>query len=643
MPKPIGHESRYNAALDGLRTVAVFGVIFYHMNVGFMAGGLLGVAVFFTISGYLITGNLMRSWDAHRNLGLKTFWLRRFRRLMPAVIVTVVSTVFLTAWLTPDKLSEYSGSAWSSIFYYNNWYTIVTGDSYFDQFTTTPYDHIWSLSVEEQFYLIWPLLLLGLLVFFQGNRTSVTLVTTVLTLGSFGLMWALFAHGADLTRIYEGTDTRAGGLLAGAALAVFTSTHTRVASRVVSELIGWVGLVSILALFVLVPHNDPFLYRGGILVLTVVAVGVLVGIRNKKTVLYRLLGSKPMAWLGERSYGIYLWHMPIIAFLVVPLRSLPLWVATLIVIALSVFIASMSWTLIEDPIRRHGLIVPLWAWVRGRVHMPQPVWSVVATMALAVLLIGIPGVVTKPAPTPPSSVSAAPSATGTATATATRCEQVVHIGDSTSLMMFDDAGVYTPFDNAEQTYRAAGATTVINSSFGARATNLGWQGGPTGLDSVNEILGTGVPERTCFIIALGTNNAANQNRAGYDNSVADISAVMDAIGPNYPVLWVTPVTDDLWAPQYYQNAAMEVFNAGLYTAQESYPNLWVYPWNQEVREEWFLDGDGVHYNTDGNTARAHHFARALIDAFPQDPTSADPSPLLPNPPLPATERLASGL
>ncbi|MDY6050075.1 MAG: hypothetical protein SPI77_05920 [Corynebacterium sp.] len=152
----------------------------------------------------------------------------------------------------------------------------------------------------------------------------------------------------------------------------------------------------------------------------------------------------------------------------------------------------------------------------------------------------------------------------------------------------------------------------------------------------------GVADRTCFIIALGTNNAANQNRGGYDNSVGDVSAVMDAIGPTYPVLWVTSVTDDLWAPQYYQNAAMEVFNAGLYTAQESYDNLWVYPWNEEVEEEWFLDGDGVHYNVDGNTARAHYFARALIDAFPQDPTTTEPSPLLPDPPLPASDRVATG-
>lgn len=150
MPKPVDKGTTYVPGLDGLRTLAVTVVILFHLGVGGVPGGLLGVGVFFTLSGYLITANLMRSWDRRGNLGLKTFWLRRFRRLAPAMIVTVIAVLLLTVALDRGALTDRAGEGLSTFFYVNNWHTIFSEASYFDNFSGPgPLDHMWSLSVEE--------------------------------------------------------------------------------------------------------------------------------------------------------------------------------------------------------------------------------------------------------------------------------------------------------------------------------------------------------------------------------------------------------------------------------------------------------------------------------------------------------------
>ncbi len=186
MPKPVDKGTTYVPGLDGLRTLAVTVVILYHLGIGGVPGGLLGVGVFFTLSGYLITANLMRSWDRRGNLGLKTFWLRRFRRLAPAMIVTVIAVLLLTVALDRGALTDRAGEGLSTFFYVNNWHTVFSEASYFDNFGGPgPLDHMWSLSVEEQFYLVWPLLLLALLFVLRKRRTLVAWATVLVAVASF--------------------------------------------------------------------------------------------------------------------------------------------------------------------------------------------------------------------------------------------------------------------------------------------------------------------------------------------------------------------------------------------------------------------------------------------------------------------------
>lgn len=374
MPRPVDQRSSYYPGLDGLRAVAVALVIAYHVGAPHMGGGLLGVGVFFTLSGYLITSILLWAWDSKRSLGLNMFWIRRARRLLPAVILLLLVVLIATALVRPEKLGEWSTQALAALFYVANWATIAKGDTYFNRFEgPSPIEHLWSLSVEEQFYVLWPLLLLAMLKIFRGNYKFMAAVTFLLGVASMIELAVLFDPSADATRVYEGTDTRAGGLLWGAALAMLW--HPKIAQKVTDrswlvalDVCGALGLIGILALAAFTTETSSFLYHGGIALLTVVTCMTLAAAAHPETMVARLLALAPLRWLGERTYGIYLWHMPVAAFLPEHTFYGNTWLRAAIVIALTLVLASLSWTIIEDPIRKYGLVG---AWKAGTAPVRQ--------------------------------------------------------------------------------------------------------------------------------------------------------------------------------------------------------------------------------------------------------------------------------
>ena len=408
MPKPVDSRTTYIPALDGLRTIAVMAVLFYHLGATWAPGGLLGVAVFFTLSGYLITANLLRAKYRHDTFRLSTFWLRRFRRLVPAVVVTVAAVFLVTALSTPGELGDRVGESISSLLYMNNWYVILQGQSYFDQFESTgPLDHMWSLSIEEQFYLVWPLVLALLFMLFGRKKKSKWLIgaaTVALAAASFAWMAHLSNAGADATRIYEGTDTRAGGLLLGAVLAILLvrATGTAELKRFPAEVLGLAGVAVIIVLVATMPDDSPFLFGGGLMVLSFATMAAIYSILDRKTIVSRVLAVAPMRWIGERSYGIYLWHLPVTVYLPEQLDDLPL-ARGAAVIALSFLLAAMSWTLVEDPIRRNGVIEPLRNWRAARRRAkrdevpgpgtPRTVFAGATVVLVAVALMGLPAAV----------------------------------------------------------------------------------------------------------------------------------------------------------------------------------------------------------------------------------------------------------
>ncbi|GAA4398854.1 acyltransferase family protein [Tsukamurella soli] len=364
MPRPTHNEASYLPGLDGLRAIAVIFVIGYHLGAPGFGGGLLGVGVFFTLSGFLITSLLIRSRERTGGLELGTFWLRRARRLLPALVLVLAATLATAAIATPTQLGRDARQSLSALLYVNNWYTISGTVSYFDRFSgPAPLSHLWSLSIEEQFYLVWPLLLAGLYRL-SRRRWAVTLAVLAMSAASFYLLRALAHPGFDTTRAYEGTDTRAGGLLLGAALAFWWPARKHTVgerARTWIDVLGLAGVALMIHLVVDTFDGAMSLYRSGILLCTIATLGVLIAAVTPQTLVASLLSLPPLRWIGERSYGIYLWHMPVIAFLPVAVRTGSHLFSALVVIAATLLLATLSWTFVEDPVRRYGFRAALTA------------------------------------------------------------------------------------------------------------------------------------------------------------------------------------------------------------------------------------------------------------------------------------------
>lgn len=347
----------YMPGLDGLRALAVFAVIAYHLNLTWMPGGLLGVSLFFVLSGYLITGILLKQWELSGGIDLKDFWLRRARRLLPAVFVMLAGVMSWVMLWAPERLAALKQEALAALFYTSNWYLIFHQVSYFESFgPPSPLGHLWSLAVEEQFYLFWPLLLVIGLRCCQQRKWIIG-GTMAVALTSAAAMALIYIPGHDPSRVYYGTDTRAFALLVGAVLAMVWPSWKMNADltgkkRLALDLAGSLGLLVILLMIGTTDQYQPSLYQGGLLLYSVAAAGLVAALAHPASYLGRIFGWGPLRWLGECSYGIYLWHYPVIILTnpVVNTEGLNL-SRTLWQIGVSIILAALSRYLIEEPIR----------------------------------------------------------------------------------------------------------------------------------------------------------------------------------------------------------------------------------------------------------------------------------------------------
>jgi peptidoglycan/LPS O-acetylase OafA/YrhL len=353
--------------LDGLRALAVVVVILYHLFPHIFPGGYIGVDIFFVISGFLITTLLIGEYEKTGRINLKHFWLRRTRRLLPALFATILVIGSIVFFVRGDILVGLGRQIFGAATFSSNWIEVLAGTNYFDGTTPHLFLNFWSLAVEEQFYLVWPFLVIAI-VLLKKPRIGIVLALLFI-LASASWMTYLFTHNADATRVYYGTDTHLFGLMIGALLAFWSQQqHVGQASRRFSQhfwslrriptitlIISLMALAALLYLTFTLSDQTSFAYKGGLLLASTLSAILIVCTISVHTLLQRVLSTSPLKWIGVRSYGLYLWHWPliVIAGLVLPMQ-IKSWALPVSVSIATLLAATISYRFVETPVRQRG-------------------------------------------------------------------------------------------------------------------------------------------------------------------------------------------------------------------------------------------------------------------------------------------------
>ena len=602
---PARPKSRYIPSLDGLRAFAVLAVIAYHMGMPWATGGLLGVTIFFVLSGYLITSLLVIEFQGTGRINLPDFWLRRIRRLFPAIVFSVVTIAVLCTIFDHALLTKLRPDVLPSLLFFNNWWQIFHNVSYFDALgSPSPVTHFWSLAIEEQFYLIWPVLLFVMMKLGVKKRV-LSIMTLVLALLSAIDMAVLFDPHGDPSRVYYGTDTRAFSLLIGAWLAFVWPSNQLGATDSVNisvrarRALDGVGILAFVGLVLMVAFCDgfsPFLYYGGLVlcsILTAIVIAVLV---HPASILSKFWGLPPFVWIGKCSYGIYLWHYPIL-LLMVPQNGFsgtPWWML-LLALAVIFAISAFSYTFVENPIR-HGAIGALLAdianhrttfveWVRGHIV------PVIAAAALVLTAIG--GLIFVPDTSAleggdllkdESAQIAGP--TAGALSEEGQNSHVTPANAKLDILMIGDSVSVRAIPNFQETFPYGAIDAAVN-----RQLYVGQDIYQSYADQ--DIVGDIV------VFALGTNGVATDEQ---------LDTLIDAVGSDKRIWLINTRSTTSW---------MGETNDALARAADRHENVSLIDWYNlsSTHGEWF-DGDGTHLSADGAQAYVDMVHSAVADYLP---------------------------
>ena len=576
--------------LDGLRALAVVAVVVFHLNPAWLPGGFLGVDIFFVVSGFLITTLLVREHARTGRLDLPAFWARRARRLLPALLVVIPFSVLL-AWVSErDLLVGIGPQVLGALTFSFNWVQIAAGSNYFAATSPQLLTNLWSLAVEEQFYLAWPLITLGLLTAIRSARSRIGIVL-ILAAGSGFLMAARFDPEVGATRVYYGTDTHVFGLMIGAALALWWTTPeirgpafwiarrrpaTALALGVLAGLMWWLD------------ESRPLTFRGG-LVLASVASAVLIASAITGGTLARALDLPALRWIGERSYGIYLWHWPVILVVNADYGPVPgsagfgwtrLW-CVVVILAL----ADLCYRLVELPVRRRGWrgAVDLWArQLPGRADGRRVLLIGATTVLLlaGAALASAPGMTSAQqqivlnekaairSPVPDSAVSE-PRA---ADFSMPMGEEIDAYGDSMMVGSVPALKYYFPGIRIDA------------------KSNRRWSSG------YRAVLASGTDIRRAVVLSFGTNAGVTE---------ADVRATLDRLGSHRMIVLVNV---------HLNSARASSDNAALKRVAADYRNVVVADWSARVRtERTLLQSDGIHPSMTGQHAYAAVVRQTFAD------------------------------
>ena len=596
--------------LDGLRGLAVLAVVIYHFFGDVLPGGYLGVDMFFVLSGFLITSLLVREFRVTGRISLRDFWVRRFRRILPAAVTVLVICTAIVAAIGGDLAVGIREQFLGTLFFVNNWTQIATSQSYFADNEIQVFAHYWSLAVEEQFYLIWPLLIAGLFIFVRRYPRRVPIIVSVLLAAASAVaMWFIYTPGEDPTRVYYGTDTHAFGLLIGAALSlIITSTNSDPAAdtwpsshragAITAQVLAPLALLAYLAQLLFMTADLELTYRGGLVLTSVLSALMIWGVVRGARPLTWIFGATVMRWLGQRSFSLYLWHWPLIMILIALFDSKRehAWVWGLVALPLSFLLSEISYQFIENPFRRGGYKL---AWTTFWTSRPslaelrsgfaKVAWPLVPLLVVASLAGVVYGVVTSSDKTQlerdleelqqlnnsgstQAPEAAAPTTTAKKTRPMPRGPEITAIGDS--VMLASSAALNTRFPGL-----------YIDAAVSRHYT--------AAIPIVQELKSTGQLRDTVFL-GFGTNGAAFPGQ---------LDELIRAIGPDRTIVVSVPYGDRDWMP----GARAEVIQAA-----KDHTNVYIADWCTHAQSNTsLLRADGIHPEIEGADQYALAFQYAL--------------------------------
>jgi peptidoglycan/LPS O-acetylase OafA/YrhL len=620
--RPVG----YLPALDGVRAVAVGLVVAYHLGYAGVPGGYVGVEVFFVLSGWLVCALLVNEHHRTGDIRLGAFWVRRARRLLPAVVVVTVATLAVAAIARPDTVAELRTQAVAALGYHLNWRVILDQQSYFESAGgPSALEHLWSLSIEEQFYLVFPLLA-GFVLVWTSRRRAIALVLGV-AVASTVLRMALASPGSDPSRLYFGSDTRAAGLLLGVGLALFWTPnrlrpHDDRRFTLALDVAAAAGAATVLWYALRVSETDATAFRFGF---TAAQVGTLVliavAVYPAPTATGRLLSARGLTWVGKRSYGIYLVHWPVIVFLARAPGEQPGSTATVVVeIALVVGLAALLYRWVEHPVRRRGVAGAV-RHARDRLEAAavRPDRPGLALGVGAVAVVAVLGGVTltravveaeRPAATQPASVAIGLSeATGTTSARPTTSAPTTTappLSSAPAAPLTNPVPTTAPpppapppmptvtaigdsvmVGGADALAARIGPTLTVDAAVGRQLVDAG--------GIVADLAGRAQLGRV-VVLGLGANGPFTGEQ---------VDELFSVIGPDHTVLLVNVLVPRRWEGEV---------NDALAAAAGRHPNAVLVDWRSVVTAEPGLTGsDGFHLTPAG----AERYADTIVAAIPR--------------------------
>ena len=400
------NKSKYLPSIDSLRALAVLAVIIYHVDVNYLPGGFLGVDLFFVLSGYLISSLIIKEYRKTGSLNLYNFYIRRARRLLPAVyfmitVGLVVMVLFNEVLLRKSHLDAIFGYIYSS-----NWWYIFHKLDYFDSFgAQSPFKHLWSLAIEEQFYMIFPLLFLLINRKKKSKDGTYKLNKNFLYVVLGLILVSLIAHILlfdinNISRIYFGTDTRAFSLLVGVVGAILypmEKLHAKVTPQqnIMYSVVSLVSIATLITVMIYTSEYNTWLYRGGFLLVAILGLIVIISSGKQHTLMSRLLSFKPVVFIGKISYSLYLWHFPVLV-LTTPVSEIgnPNIIFVILRVILTFVLATASYVFVETPIRKLGFknyINVIFKKLKKRPRKSRKAYAGIVGLVSVLFLMGIFG------------------------------------------------------------------------------------------------------------------------------------------------------------------------------------------------------------------------------------------------------------